>query len=404
VALERWRYSAEDARGAVVSGVIAAQDAAGAKAELQSRQLTPLRLEADRERFSVFRNSGRRAAALTMSDMASVTSRLRDLLTAGLPLAHVLRLAGEQAQKPNERGFLLQLLTDVRAGRTLSEAIARNDFETPRLFKALVEAGENLGTLDRQMDRLATHYDETLKLRREILAQLAYPIALVVLMIATLLFLSFLVLPQFESIFQTSNAKPPPETEFVLACGAAIRAYWPIFPVVAVGAVMATRYLAKRFAERVERARLATPIAGKILLQAAFGGYLRTLSTLLGGGASITKSMPLARQTMSLSVLRCELEEAETAVKTGERLAPALKRLTSCPKELISFVEIGEETGDLARLTGQAATSAETRVRQSVKRFMALLAPALTALMGLLTAGVIASVMTGVLSLNETIY
>lgn len=114
--------------------------------------------------------------------------------------------------------------------------------------------------------------------------------------------------------------------------------------------------------------------------------------------------MRLAKGTLSLSILQGEVEEVDQAVRTGERLAPALKRLTSCPSELISFIEIGEETGELARLTAQAARHAETQTRQTVKRFMALLAPVLTALMGLLTAGVIASVMTGVLSLNETIY
>lgn len=400
----RWRYSAEDAKGAVISGVIIANDVIGARVALRSRRLTPIALRPDGgESTGLFaRQRGR--SELSLAELSEIATRLRDLLGAGLPIAHALRLAGEQAGRPNEQAFLQQILADIRAGRTMTDALLRSDFETPRLFRALIEAGESLGALDRQMDRLAAHYDEALKLRREIVSQLVYPIALVVLIIATLFFLSFLVLPQFESIFETSDAAPPPETRFVLAAGAAIRSYWPVAPVVAVAAVVLARFLARRYSLRFERARLDIPIAGKVLLYAEYGAFLRTLATLLDGGAPIARSMPLARQTLSLSILKRQLEDAENAVRVGERLAPALRRLSSCPKELISFIEIGEETGELARLAGQAAMRAETRVRQSIKRFMALLAPILTALMGLLTAGVIASVMTGVLSLNETIY
>lgn len=399
----RWTYSAEDAKGAVVSGVVVANDLDGAKGELQARRLTPLRLSPERlDALSALnRNSGK--TRLSLTELSEIAARLRDLLGAGIPIAHALRLAGEQATRPKERAFLQQLLGDVRAGRTLSDALARNDFETPRLFRALIEAGESLGALGSQMGRLATHYDDALKLRREIVSQLVYPAALVVLIIATLFFLSFLVLPQFEGIFEASDAAPPPETRFVLAAGAAIRAWWPFAPALASVIVVAVRFLARRYARRFELARIKAPIAGKALLYAEFGVYLRTLATLLGGGAPLARAMPLARQTLSLSHLQTDLDIAERAVRTGERLAPALKRLTTCPRELLSFIEIGEETGDLARLAAEAATRAETQVRQAIRRFMMLLAPVLTALMGLLTAGVIAAVMTGVLSLNETI-
>lgn len=401
---QRWRYSAEDMRGDVVTGVIVASDLTGARAMLSERNLTPFSLQADRQSRIPLLGIGRPKSELGLKELSTIAARLRDLLSAGLPLAHALRLASEQARQPRERAFLDGLLSDIRAGRSLSEGLARSDYQTPRLMKALIEAGETLGRLDRQMDRLATHYEEALSLRREILSQLVYPIALVILIIATLFFLSFLVLPQFEGIFETSGAIPPAETRFVLAAGSFIRSYWFYLPVIALVGFLAGHYAIKRNAKAFERARLSLPFAGRFIRDAEYGAYLRTLSTLLAGGSDIAKAMPLAKGSISLSILRDEVEKVEQAVRTGERLAPTLKRLTTCPKELVSYIEIGEETGELARLTAQAAHHAETQTRQTVRRFMALLAPLLTALMGLLTAGVIASVMTGVLSLNETIY
>ncbi len=401
---KQWRYAAEDAAGAVVSGVIAAPDLRAAEVLLKSRRLIPLTLSADQR--SLFKNFGlsRSGNRMTISDLAEVSARLRNLLIAGIPIAHALRLASEQAQSDRERAFLKGLLDDVRAGRSITSALAGSAYATPRLFKALVESGEALGALDKQMERLAVHYEEALKLRREIVAQLAYPAALSVLIVATLFFLSFLVLPQFEAIFSTSDANPPPETRLVLGAGAAIRGYWPFAPLVLLGAAIGLRLASKRYPASIERMRLGAPVAGRILRYADYGAFLRTLATLLDGGAPIARAMPLARQGMSFKILQAEIEEAESAVRVGERLAPALKKRTSCPADLVSFLEIGEETGELARLTAQAASRAEALVGSSIRRFMTLLAPVLTALMGLLTAGVIAAVMTGVLSLNETIY
>lgn len=404
VAARRWRYAAENAAGAVVSGVIAAVDLQSAEAALKSRQLVPLYINAHEPlplSRLVFAPGDDR---LQLKELSELTARLRDLLTAGIPVAHALRLASEQANSDRERAFLNGLLADVRGGRTLTDALARSVYQTPRLFKALVESGEALGALGKQMERLAVHYEEALKLRREIFAQLAYPAALSVLIVATLFFLSFLVLPQFEAIFSTSDANPPPETRLVLGAGAAIRRYWPLAPLVLLGAAIGLRLASKRYAAAIERMRLAAPIAGRILRYADYGAFLRTLATLLDGGAPIARAMPLARQGMSFKILQAEIDEAESAVRVGERLAPALRKRTSCPADLVSFLEIGEETGELARLTAQAASRAEALVGSSIRRFMTLLAPALTALMGLLTAGVIAAVMTGVLSLNETIY
>ncbi|HXI86117.1 MAG TPA: type II secretion system F family protein, partial [Parvularculaceae bacterium] len=162
--------------------------------------------------------------------------------------------------------------------------------------------------------------------------------------------------------------------------------------------------LARRYAGHVERLRLSAPFVGHLILLDDLGRYFRTLSTLLDGGTPLARAMPLARQTLSHLSLQNEFEAVEGAVRTGEPLGAALVKKSRVPRELLSFIEIGEETGELGRMAGEAASIAETKVRTTVRNAMVLLAPVLTAVMGLLTAGVIAAVMSGVLSLNEAIY
>ncbi len=402
--LRQFAYAAEDERGAVKNGVIEANDVNEAARRLKAERLRPISVEPARQGLSARLSSRTNNATLSLSDLAQISRRMSDLLRAELPAAHALRLGAGQARSDKEKAFLSRLYEEARAGASLTEAVKKSGFNAPRLFTALIEAGENLGALAPQFDALAAHCEEALALRREIVSQLIYPAALVVLIFVTLIFLSFLVLPQFEAIFQTTEAKPPPETQFVLEAGRLLRRYWALGPVAAILAFAGVRTAAKRNPRLVERAALSLPFAGSLLQTREAGAFFRTLATLLTGGMPLARAMPLAIATVRFAEMRGELERAELSVRTGERLGPALARARYIPKELVSFIEIGDETGALAAMAGQAARLAETRVKTAVKSAMILLAPVLTALMGLLTACVIAAVMSGVLSLNEAVY
>lgn len=397
----RWAYLAENSIGEVVRGEVEAIDETDARDALRKRNLAPLTLKRRRLRSDF---AGADKNQLSDLELARLAARLRDLLVAGVPLAASLKLALSQAQSPREKAWTEDVLRGVNAGQSFTAAINQSAHLSSRLFRVLIEIGEHLGPLGEQLSRLADHYDRKVRLRREIISQLIYPAALSVLLILTLVFLSFMILPQFAAIFAAADSPPPPETRFVLAAGDAIRRHWPIAISAIVALAIIFPILARRYPDSFEKARLSTPFLGKLTLDAAFGSFLRTLSALAGGGAPLARALPLAREAVAVGLVRVELENVETSVRAGERLASALRRNSKCPEDLTHFIEIGEETGDLGRLAGEAALRAELRVAAAITRSMALLGPALTALMGLLTAGVIAAVMSGVLSLNEAVY
>ncbi|MGE0410041.1 MAG: type II secretion system F family protein [Amphiplicatus sp.] len=398
-----WAYAAENGQGDVVRGQIDAESAQAAAVALRAKRLLPLSIRKAQNALRLPEFLSTSKARLSSTDLAEISRRLSDVFGASLPAVHALRLSVEQAVSPKQRAFLEDVGESVRNGRNFSRAVTDSDFACPRLFSALVAAGESAGSLGTQFERLAEHYEEAVKLKRDIVAQLLYPIALLILIMLTLLFLSFFILPQFEGVFAAADADPPPETRLVLAIGAAVREYWLLTPMIVIGLLAALRWAKKRYTRQFESARIATPFAGKLLVLDEVGRYLRTLSTLLQGGMPLVRAMPLARETLTVKLLDIRFHEAEDAVRVGERLGSALAR-AGAPLELVSYVEIGEETGDLAGMAGRAAARAEDKLRTGVKRVMILLAPLLTALMGLVTAGVIAAVMSGVLSLNEAVY
>ncbi len=399
-----WKYTAEDRSGAVVTGILNAADESSAVESLRDRQLAPItisRAQSARLQRGLFTKE---VGILSLPELSLISKRLADLLGAGLPLLKAVEVAHKQAPSDRQSRFYDHIAKEVRAGRSLSAALSNGDLKAPRLMVALVRASENLGALPEQFANLSEHYESALKLRREITAQLVYPFALVVLIILTLIFLSYFVLPQFEVIFENSGARPPLETRIALSMGAFIRANLFLAPIAGVLLLIAGRFLRSHYQTAIENALLNIPYLGRMRRDSEIGRYCRAVSTLLAGGTALSDAMPLAAETVQNDSIRNDLSKTEHAVRTGDKLSAALARFAAPSTEMTSFLEVGDETGELAAMAAQAAKFTEERTRVATKRFMALLGPVLTAIMGLLTAGVIAAVMSGVLSLNDAIY
>lgn len=399
-----WRYVAENNSGAVVKGVVAAADIDAAISQLKAQGLAPIDLDEERKSSLDLTAWGKRGGALSESNLTDFCARMADLLTAGVTASRALSLMADQPGQKALKDFAARLQGQIRKGQPLSEALAQDPARPPRIMIALAASGEALGDLGSQFARLAAGFEARAALRKELIGQLIYPAALFVLILLTLIFLSFFVLPQFETVFATSDASPPPETRFVLAAGAFIRAYWlPVFLGVVIAAG-AGNLLARRYRRRVEALTLQAPVIGSLIARAETARYCRSLGELLSGGMPLARAMPIARAAISNSVIATLTTDIENDVRNGAPLSKAVRRTGGIHSESIPFFELGEETGDLGVMTAKAADYFEQHITVLLKRVAALSGPIMTAIMGLMTAGVIAAVMAGVLSLNETVY
>ena len=399
-----WRYVAEDDRGAVVKGAVSAPDADGALSQIKAQGLAPIDLDEDRKSSLSLFSLSKRGNSLAEKDLADFCARMADLLTAGVPASKALSLIAEQPGRRALKDFAARLQGQIRKGQPLSEALAQDPARPPRIMIALTASGEALGDLGGQFSRLAAGFEARAALRKELIGQLIYPAALFVLIMLTLVFLSFFVLPQFETVFITSDASPPPETLFVLAAGAFIRTYWLSVFLGFVVARGAAKMAMRRYRRRVEAAVLQVPVIGSLAGKIETARYCRSLGELLCGGMPLARAMPIARAAISNGKISDLASVIENDVRNGTPLSKAVDKAGGLHKESISFFELGEETGNLGVMTSKAADYFEQHITVVLKRFAALSGPIMTAIMGLMTAGVIAAVMAGVLSLNETVY
>ncbi len=400
----QWQYKAETSAGLIVQGQLLAASRQDVLAFLSSEGLIPLTLKKQSARapgdIVLFGDQNK----LSSTDFAEITRGLSDLISAGVPLADALTLLERRHKKQARKKFLNRQLRQIRSGKTLSQSLATECFAVPKLMTALIAAGEASSTLDQQLASIADTLEQQVKFKREMIGQLIYPCALLCLVILTIVFLSFFVLPQFETIFLNADTTPPLETKIVLNLGAWIRQYGFLAPALFGSLFLIGLFLRQRYHYALSRWALSVPFAGKMLLKQEAGNYARSLGALLSGGTALSDALPIASKAISSPFLKDQFDQASKQIRAGSPLAKSLQDYELTPNEVISLAEIGETTGELGPMLTKAADLCEHDIKSFLSKLMTLSGPLLTALMGLVTAAVIASVMSGVLSLNDAIY
>ena len=400
----QWRYCAEDSGGAVVKGALDAVDLQRAVARLKEQGLAPINIEEERPAKAQLFSPHRKSGHLSANDTTQFCARMADLLNAGVTASKALALIADQARRKSLKEFAGRLHHKIRKGEALSVALKEDPTSPPRIMIALVASGEALGDMGGQFARLAKSFETRAALQKEIISQLIYPAALFVLILLTMVFLSFFVLPQFETVFLTASASPPAETRFVLAAGAFIRAYWLAALLGGGALILLAQFLIARNRRGFEKTLLSAPILGLLIRKIETARYCRSLGELLSGGMPLARAMPIAHAALANSHLRDGVGVIEAEIRNGAPLSKAAMATPVLAHDAVSFFELGEETGDLGAMIEKAADYLEQQITVSLKRFAALAGPIMTAIMGLMTAGVIAAVMAGVLSLNDAVY
>ena len=395
-----WRYVAETPAGQARRGEIRAASEREAAAILRADGLRPVRLAG-------VRSSGGSRSATSRLDAATHARLMRglaDLVGAAIPVRDALTALARRESKRRPRAFLERLTAKVEAGESLGDALASDPAAPPRLAPAMAAAGEASGRLGPALEALAEALEANVELRDEIVGQMTYPAFVLALFVATIAVLSHVVLPSFEPLFRDAAGLTPPETAFVLSVGAFVRAHGLValiailIGVLAVGRLFAARpALAGAVLDRL-------PFVAGVRAQLDASRYARVLALLLENGRTLASAEPTARGLVSSPARQARLERAAKAMRDGASPGVALRAEAALPEEMIDFFTLGERTGELAKLLNRAASLYDLRSRRAVKRAVVMLGPALIALLGVVTAGFIAAVMSGVLSLNEVVY
>jgi general secretion pathway protein F len=334
--------------------------------------------------------------------LALMTEELEALLRAGVELDRALRIVlNFDKMKPLAKP-LAQVLDRIRDGRSFSDALASTGV-FPKLYVSMIRAGEMGGNLAPTLGRIRDYLLRASALRETVISALTYPLMLLIMTGLSIFVILVFVLPQFTPLFQQAGKALPTSMRIVMTLGAVVSGYWWAALVVVVGAIYIYRRMMQepRNALARDRVLLRIPLFGDLISKMQIERFSRTFGTLLANSVSVPVALTITRDTLSNSYIANAVSETAARLKEGENLADRMAQFDVFPPVLLDLVKVGQETGHLEEMMLNLADLFDRETRHTVDRLLALLVPCLTILMGALVAGLIGTILTAILSVND---
>jgi general secretion pathway protein F len=401
-----FRWSAINAGGDVVRGIMEAPDRSAVVERLQRQGQVVLRADASDRRAGwadLLQIELGRTRALDKAALGEITRELAIMLAAGQDLDRALRFVVDNTRNTRARAILGNVRDKVRSGSSLAAALAGEPRSFSKLYVGLVRAGEAGGTLPATLDRLATLLERERSLSANLRSALIYPALLIVAAIGSIVLLLDYVLPQFTPIFEQAGAELPAATRLLMTFGTVVGAMMPWLLIGLLAGVLVARQLLARpvYRLKVDRLLLHLPIVGRLMRETLAARLTRTLGSLLQNGVPLIPALGIAKDALGNLAAAAAVETAAAGAKGGAGLARPLAAAGLFPARTIHLLQLGEEAAQLSSMALKAAEIHDEQARLMVQRLVALAVPMITIAMGLAVAGIVSALLTAMLSLND---
>ena len=395
-------YKALQTDGTIAEGNIDADGRQEAFRQIEGLGLTPISLSAGANGQPAKDGESKKETPATPWTSKKISSRtlenftrlLSSLLAAGVPLSRALVILHREASLPLARKKWKEIHDSVVDGATLADTMARSPDTFPRVYVAMVEAGETGGFLDLVLAQIADFQAREKELRSKVMTALLYPAILLALALSVLVFLLVFFIPRFQAIFTGFGATLPLLTRMIVGASTVVRSYG-LFVVLglAFGGYLIRNWMRSQQGRRVwELSLLRAPIVGKLIAQFAMARFCRMLGTLLAAGVPLINGLNVARKSIGNQILVDAVANSIERVKEGAALGPSL---ASCRElftgSVLEMISVAEESGRLDQELIRLADVTERDLDRELKMAVALAEP----LMLFFIAGFIGTIFIG---------
>lgn len=391
-----------DADGNAVSGQVFAVSVAEATDQLMNEGLAPVEIvEGDGSLWTRLNVPVDLFGAPGKRDVHALTRDLARLTRAGLTLERALALTADTFNNDAMRKIISSLQSAIRRGITFASALEDEGDLFPPYFVASINAAEAAGRLPEALAGLEQMLGRQLSFAERVRSALIYPSILLAMVVATLLLVVIVVLPQFGSLFAEAGDSLPGITRFVMGFGDVVRNYGLLMMLILATAI--------GFLYRYSQSGNGRLKIGQRLIRnwtATAPDLIRTLRTLggsLSGGVHLDAAIRMSSKTASNPVIRADMMTIADSVRRGSSLSSELQERLWATPLLVQMVRVGEETGRLGEMLDETASIMEDAYRLRLEKLLNLIGPLLTLLMAGVIATVIGAVLIGMMSISQLV-
>lgn len=336
-------------------------------------------------------------------DMAVFCRQFVSILRAGVSVASVLSMLGQQTGNKKLRAAIREMQADVEKGESLATSMRRHPKIFPAILVNMVAAGESSGNLEESFRQMELYFDRSKRTKSKVTSAMIYPCVLIVVMIVVLIVMMTKIIPNFLKTFEDMDAELPKLTQGVMAVCEWFKSWWwvPLLVLAAliVGGVLFHRTnKGKHFFGWLAR---KTPVVGNLTVKTACATFCRTMEVLIGSGLTLTDSMDLAASNMGNIYYLEAIRDARGMVAEGTPLRESLVRTGIFPPMVSNLVGVGEETGDLQSMMGKVADYYDEEVDEATKKLLNLMEPAIIIFMAVFVVIIVLAIYLPMINMTK---
>ncbi len=387
----QFKYKAVTDSGQVIEGVQDAKDEKELLTMLKGSKYMPISISQTESSGGTVKIS---FSKVKKKDMAIFCRQFHTMLRAGVSVVKSLDILEKQTENRLLRKAITVVHEDVQKGMTLSEAFRQSSKVFPSILVNMVEAGETSGSLDTVMERMAEHFEKEFKIDNKIKSAMIYPIMLVVIATAVVVFMMIFVMPTFVGMFESSGVQLPAPTRALMAISHSIRYQWYIYIIVIFGLTLGIRFIGKTDQGELlfDTWKLRLPVIRNTNVKVATSKFNRTLSTMMSSGIPLMQGMDLVTRVLDNRYIGDKLDESREKVRKGVPLSIAIRETKVFPPMVDAMIKIGEESGDLDGIMNKTADFYDEEVDVAITKMTEMMQPLLIVVMAVIVAFIVISI------------
>lgn len=323
--------------------------------------------------------------SIKIRDLTIFYRQFATMVNAGLTLVNSLDILTEQVENKALANNIKVVKSDVEAGSTLADAMAKFPRVFSELYISMVRAGEIGGVLDDILLKIADLMEKDYALRQKIKTAMSYPSFVAGAAVLMSIFMLTFILPQFVGIFAQFGGELPALTQFFVTLTYLFNKYWYIFFAVFAALVAAFLAYIKTPSGKLnfDKFKLNAPVFGEINRKGAIARFTRILGTLIKSGVPILEALSVSSNAIGNLVISSAVLGAKTKIKEGQSISGPLAASGVFPPMVTQMIMVGEESGELEEMLINVAKFYDQEVDRTVDNLTAIIEPLLMVFIGL---------------------
>lgn len=397
--LNTYHYTGFDSKGRKVKGDCRGKTVSAVKAQLKAEGIITKKIRKS-SNFVLSQKS------IKIVEITLFTRQLSTMISAGVPLIQSLEVCIKTCQNENMSNMLTQIKASIENGHSFSESLALYPNQFNSLYRNILSVGENSGTLDSMLIRVAEHQEKIERLRSKFKKALLYPTAVLIVSFVVSAVLLIYVVPQFETMFANFNAKLPWFTQFILNISRWLQVYWIYFGlfilVVSIGLYKFIKSSAKAKTS-IDKFLLKVPLLGTIINKICLARFTRTLNTMLKAGIPLLNSLPATATVVDNAVYRDAINNIKDEVESGQSLNRAMSNSHVFNHMVIQMTAVGENSGTLDDMLLKMAEMYEAEIDNTVDNLSNIIEPVVILILSIIVGGLIVAMYLPIFTLGSVV-